>query len=683
MVTSWVEYTNLDREFARIERDLNAHPSGPLISLENQIDVIILTQTEAIFMNKVWLSQEDVTNLESKSALLQSVLILEQGKVGFYHQTLLDTGKQLFIYFPISQFMTSVFWLSLPILSLLTLLIAGFGLFYTGKMTGVRRSLDALIDIAALGAQLSPSQEKSLTSSNITFPAVEQILTLKKRADAYLESYRGLMILEKSEVSNITKEIVGKWLFSPLKPLNTTSTRFIFPPDSGDKLDSHDAISSLGTIDPYEEFDPLILSISQRTDRLILQDTSQLLKNGVKTVTDLPKSIFMINLVVDGKKFGILWGGYKEQHEFDPDEIELIDSSSANLISILGLNKQFEYESKISNLYQATLNWTPIPIFTVTPAGMIDFANQSAIDLFGIDRLPQEGKQVTKIAGNSVLKQLVTNPQRVEMSVELQLHEDQIFQCAISSLIMDGMANGRVFSFQNVTEIRGLEKQQSDFVNTVSHDLRQPLTSIRGYATMIDMAGGLNSNQVDYLKKISEGVDAMSRMVESLLALGRVEAGIGLQIEIISMRDLVEKINRYYQYLAAQKQISFTVDFDEADIMVRADWSLLEQALRNVIENAIKYSNPGCEVTLSVRENAQELEIKVRDTGIGISPEDQKHVFERFYRGKNEAARSRKGTGLGLSIVKSIVDKHGGEITVESGRNNGTVFTISIPLRQD
>jgi|GEM_PF-1876135 len=683
VITGWSEYSDLKQEFFRIEREVNSGTLKTLVSLETDLDVAVLTSTEANFINNSWLAPSEVYNLELRTILFNTVLMMDWREAGLFHQTSLDSGRQLFIYYPLSQFFADVFHSFIPVGGLVTLLLTGFGWVYTRKMTCVAGSLSALTEAVSLSVELNPTQEKQLHSSAITQPAVEQLLASRKRSDAYLASYRALLGLEKSQVTAISKQIAGKWLFSPLQPLNPTSMRFIFPPAGGNTQKQHEAISSVGTDDSYEEFDPLILSISQRTDRLILQDTSQLLKNGTKTKTTLPKSIFVLNLIAEGKKFGILWGGYADAHEFDPEELELLDISCQNLMAVLDVNKQAEQESKNAERYRAIMNWTPIPIFTVERAGRIDFANQAAIFLFAIEALPSEVKQVPLIAGNTILRQLISNPERVEMSAELQLQDDQIFQCAISNLVVDGKPSGRVFSFQNITEIRKLEKQQSDFVNTVSHDLRQPLTLISGYVSFMGALGGLNSNQLDYLSKISGGVDSMNQMIESLLALGRVESGIELQIEIFSMHDLVEKINREYYYLAAQKQITFRVIFEAADIMVRADWSLMEQALRNVIENAIKYSNPGGEVILSVNEIEGELEIKVIDNGIGISLEDQKHVFERFYRGKNEIARRRKGTGLGLSIVKSIVDKHGGQIILESGHGKGTVFTINIPLRHE
>lgn len=676
----WQGISDLFTQFQAVEKLLNANQTARSLPVVAEFDVALLT-TEQIDQLVVGdLAKGDLIGLEEQKTIFGSVLVFDNGRIGFFYQATLNSGIQYFAYQPILKLFFAVWHLSLPIQIWVFVFIIAVTIYLDRSTRRVADSLRSLNDVIVLGAE--PSVDPKISKSSITRAVISAVLQSKARQDAYLNSYRKLMDLEKPLVFTMTKEVVGKWLFSPMQPLRATSLRFIFPP-SAQGAKQHESISSLGTKDPYGEFDPLILSISQRTDRLILQDTSQLLRNGVNTSAALPKSIFVVNIVADGRKHGILWGGFAEAHEFDPEETELIDVCAKNAMSMLSSNKQFESEARSVDRLRSILNGIPTPIFTVDHTSKIDFANQNATFLFGGDLTTKLIKDIPTLRDNTTLRQLISSPERVEMSVETQFPDEQVYQCSISGLVVDGKVVGRVFTLLNITEIRNLEKQQSDFVNTVSHDLRQPLTLIRGYANMVEMVGELNSTQIDYLKKISDGVDNMSEMVSSLLDLGRVEAGIGLQIEIVSARDLVEKISRSFQLLAAQKQITFEVAFVETDIMIQADWSLLKQALTNVLENAVKYSNPGGQVKLKVSKVDDELELVVSDTGIGISEEDQRHLFERFFRGKNEIARSRKGTGLGLSIVKSIVDKHGGKIEVESKPGKGTKFSITIPLRQN
>ena len=250
---------------------------------------------------------------------------------------------------------------------------------------------------------------------------------------------------------------------------------------------------------------------------------------------------------------------------------------------------------------------------------------------------------------------------------------------------------GRVCVLRDVTHFKKLEMLKSDFVATVSHDLRSPLSLMRGYGTMLEMAGSLNEQQVGYVRKIIAGFDDMSRLVSSLLDLGRIEAGIGLEVEIIPVQDVVERVVGALQLQAAQKRIQLEVEIlDQTIPLIEADPALLQQALQNLVENAIKYSRPEGKITVRVHTRQEGTIFEVIDNGPGISPMDQARVFEKFYRGAQQARemdgtsrlKDQRGSGLGLAIVKSIAEQHGGRVWLESQLGNGSTFYLSIPLHQ-
>jgi signal transduction histidine kinase len=224
---------------------------------------------------------------------------------------------------------------------------------------------------------------------------------------------------------------------------------------------------------------------------------------------------------------------------------------------------------------------------------------------------------------------------------------------------------------------------KSDFVATVSHDLRSPLTLMRGYATMLDTVGELNEQQVGYVKKIVTGVENMSRLVNNLLDLGRIEFGVGLQVENVSVMDIIERVTGALQLQASQKNIQLTLELSrDMPPMVEADQSLLHQAVYNLVENAIKYTPPLGRVTIRTSSQQEHFIFAIEDSGIGIPVEDVPHLFEKFYRGKQREARSQPGSGLGLAIVQSIAESHRGRIWVESTVGNGSTFFLQIPLTQ-
>lgn len=224
---------------------------------------------------------------------------------------------------------------------------------------------------------------------------------------------------------------------------------------------------------------------------------------------------------------------------------------------------------------------------------------------------------------------------------------------------------------------------KSEFVATVSHDLRSPLTLMRGYATMLDMVGELNEQQQGYVKKIISGVENMSRLVNNLLDLGRIEIGVGLQVESVPVLDILERVMGAVQLQAAQKNISMNVELPkDMPHAVEADSALLHQAVYNLVENAIKYTPAGGRVIIRARPEPNHLVLEIEDTGIGITTEDLPRLFEKFYRGKQREARAQHGTGLGLAIVHSIAESHGGRVWVESEIGKGSKFYLKIPLTQ-
>jgi signal transduction histidine kinase len=176
----------------------------------------------------------------------------------------------------------------------------------------------------------------------------------------------------------------------------------------------------------------------------------------------------------------------------------------------------------------------------------------------------------------------------------------------------------------------------------------------------------------------------MSRLVTNLLDLGRIEAGIDLQLELVPVRDVIERVIGALQLQANQKRIQVGLQLQDQTIpLLEADQALLQQALHNLVENAIKYTESGGKVLVQVDARQDRMLFVVSDTGIGIAPVDQPHLFERFYRGAQQGNRQQRGTGLGLAIVKSISERHGGQVWVESQLGKGSAFYMAIPLRQN
>jgi signal transduction histidine kinase len=182
---------------------------------------------------------------------------------------------------------------------------------------------------------------------------------------------------------------------------------------------------------------------------------------------------------------------------------------------------------------------------------------------------------------------------------------------------------------------------------------------------------------------IVQGVDNMAKLVNNLLDLGRIDFGVGLQVESIPVLDILERVTSSLQMQAKQKQISLGVELPkDLPHAIEADPALLQQALYNLVENALKYTPDGGVVTVRLETNNSALIFAVEDSGIGIPSSDLPRLFEKFYRGTNREALSKRGTGLGLAIVKSIAERHGGKVWVESELGKGSTFYLLVPLVQ-
>jgi two-component system phosphate regulon sensor histidine kinase PhoR len=201
---------------------------------------------------------------------------------------------------------------------------------------------------------------------------------------------------------------------------------------------------------------------------------------------------------------------------------------------------------------------------------------------------------------------------------------------------------------------------------------------------MLDMVGDLNEQQDRYVQKISENVERMHRLVDTLLDIGRIEAGVDLKLEWLMITDLVRQVAEDLRLNAIQKRIDYHLELPGGtEPMVQADRALMEQAVQNVIDNAIKYTQAGGEIHVSVRFEQDSLAaVRVADNGSGIAPVDEPRLFERFYRGAGRTGKKDGGSGLGLAIVKSIIDRHHGSIQVQTRLGEGSAFTLRIPFKQ-
>jgi two-component system phosphate regulon sensor histidine kinase PhoR len=230
--------------------------------------------------------------------------------------------------------------------------------------------------------------------------------------------------------------------------------------------------------------------------------------------------------------------------------------------------------------------------------------------------------------------------------------------------------------------MRQLENMRREFVANVSHELKTPITSIKGYVeTLQEGALGDKKNVQKFLEIVLKQSDLLNAIVDDLLSLSRIEQDAErgeIQLADENLRHIIEAVAVDYGLKARERKIKVIVSCSE-EIMVKASPRLLEQAIGNILDNAIKYSEQGTAVEVEAVSNSEEVNIRVSDHGSGIAPEHLPRLFERFYRVDKGRSRELGGTGLGLAIVKHIAQAHGGSVTVESTLGKGSIFTLHLP----
>jgi len=435
--------------------------------------------------------------------------------------------------------------------------------------------------------------------------------------------------------------------------------------------------------DVYMHLDQQVLALAEQQERIVMATLSR--TRGLVLDPNLPhpESLIALALRHENRYYGVLWAGYNKQRIFSEADLRFM-STLASQASLAVANIRLFLTVELSRRQlEAILNSTPDPVLVTDASNRLILANPAAGDVFGINIRRGERPDFEKTVPVKELNELLQASSAERHSVEISTPDGKTYLAMASPMTAEGKTVGRVCILRDVTQLKEIDTLKSDFVSTVSHDLRSPLTLMRGYATMLEMAGALNEQQKNYARMIVQGVDNMAKLVNNLLDLGRIDFGVGLQVESIPVLDILERVTGSLQMQAKQKGISLGVEIPrDLPHAIEADAALLQQALYNLVENALKYTPQGGQVTIQMQTATSELTFAVQDSGIGIPKNDMPRLFEKFYRGTNREALAQRGTGLGLAIVKSIAERHGGDVWVESELGKGSTFYLKIPLVQ-
>lgn len=299
---------------------------------------------------------------------------------------------------------------------------------------------------------------------------------------------------------------------------------------------------------------------------------------------------------------------------------------------------------------------------------------------FGLWEEDYQGKSVLDVIPHPDLRAMLTGSGPTMPHHEIAFDDGRVYHAQHTTIPGIGSA----ITTQDITYLRQIDRLKSEFINTISHDLRSPLTAVLGYVELLGRVGTLNDAQREFVQRVQTSIQNITALVNDLLELGRIEAGVDVQKELLPLDSLVQLAIETYDSIATEKGLRLRLSLppDGQAIEMRGDPIRLRQMIDNLLNNAIKYTPEGGEITVELEKQNGQAILRVSDTGPGIPPADQPHIFEKFYRATN-VPKGVGGSGLGLAIVKSIVDSHHGRIWVESTLGKGSTFVVVLPTYQN
>jgi two-component system phosphate regulon sensor histidine kinase PhoR len=397
------------------------------------------------------------------------------------------------------------------------------------------------------------------------------------------------------------------------------------------------------------------------------------------------------NRIVDRQTIGVLHA-FNKRHgeEFNDEDVRLLErmaKSAASIISNLRLYQEI-VEEKQELLH--TLESLVAGIMLVTTEGKLTQMNASARAIFGVNNSVLGNPFTEVIRDKSVREMIESSNQGIEtdqvefvVPAEGREHAFNVQSAHVRS--EEGRLIGTVAIFNDVTELKNLERMKSAFVATVSHELRTPLTAIKGFVSTLLMDDGFpEEERREFYTIIDHECDRLKRLIDDLLNIARIEAGESLKptYSDVDVKQLARKVVMIQRQATNRHEL--ILDAEGAIPSIVGDSDKLDQILTNLVGNAIKYSPEGGTVTVSLSIDGDNLLMAIKDQGIGIPKEHVGKVFDRFHRVHTEDNRKIYGTGLGLFLVKHLVEQiHLGRVWADSEVGEGSTFYVSLPLRLD
>ena len=504
-------------------------------------------------------------------------------------------------------------------------------------------------------------------------------VSLKSRLDE-LDTLLGV---SQGIAANLTLESSSAYLLNALLAYGADVASLVLVRREGGVEYEYQSYRVGENAEDYTYLDELLLEPVLEEPTLIIPSKARIRRLDIPKGTEIPSALSAIQLQSEGDETVFIWVAYTQPHRFTDGEVRFLTTIAGQAVlavSNAGLYLKAEVGKK---RLESVLASTPEPVLVAGEDGKLLMVNQAAEQLYELLSLDEDSENSRGEIISKTLKSFVLSTSQIESKVEeMTLEDNKTYLVSVSPVEVEGQHVGKVCVLSDVTEYKQLEKMKNEYVSTVSHDLKGPLSLIRGYTSMLPMVGDVNDQQREYTNKIIETVDDISRMADELLDMRRIDSRSLIDAQKISPSEILNNVVEEMQPQIMNRKIQVMPELTlSQDVVIEADRVLLQRALFNLLENAVKFSPLGGKVNLRLQVSDKSVTFVIQDHGPGIAPLDLPYIFDRVKRTVNKDGTVQRDSGLGLSIVKSIAERHQGKVWAESQLGKGCTVYLEIPIR--
>jgi len=390
----------------------------------------------------------------------------------------------------------------------------------------------------------------------------------------------------------------------------------------------------------------------------------------------LVSSLIYVPLTLHGKVIGVLGVDNKQSGKSINSRYVSLLSAMAEYAVVAIDNAQLYAQTEIErHKLEQILTRVRDGVVVFNADGILLLVNQTVRKAFGLGEGKLAGRKIEKVFKDKNLLDAIKGEVTDPIGVEIEGKDDRVYNVNVTTV----PEVGTVSTLRDISYLKELDNLKNDFITTVSHDIRSPLTSILGYVDLIERTGEVNKQQAEFIHRVKMSAHSITDLINDLLNLGRIEGTSKENIQPVSIASILQQSVEDHTSQFEKNQQLVSVDISKDLPQVNGDALQLRQMVDNLLGNAVKYTPNSGFIHISAKQEDDQVIIQVADNGPGIPIEEQSKIFEKFYRAKN-IDENIPGTGLGLAITRTIVENHHGRIWVKSEIGKGSTFSVVLPI---